>query len=431
MEPITPTNTVPRVADSAGGGRAEASALVAACEHAWRAIQVHHRDVPDVVIILGTGVERGRLVKLGHWTTARWTADGHTRGEVLLAGEALHRSAADVFEVLLHEATHGLNTARKIKDASRGGRYHNRRFKTTAEELGLTVATMAPFGYADTTLTPAAKARYALEIAGLGDAMRIARNHTNPGPTRDDQTGPGPTGNGGSATCGCGRRMRMAPTVLARGPVICGICDHAFTIGRNAAEPAASDRPDDPRVSETVVDGRFDRMCEQALNELVRLDQGPGTAERLTRVAAWYGQRHTDQPAPLTGTSDELDALARSARAMLVLDGTIHEPEVEIHGRHIGVGEHVVLARHHDTADLDDRTLPPAGVFGIVEAIDKERRELHVDFAISGTHRIALDGPIARSLQHAYVELESLTARPIAARTVTRAEVEVGIEIEP
>ena len=24
--------------------------------------------------------------------------------------------------------------------------------------------------------------------------------------------------------CGCGRRMRMAPSVLARGPVVCGLC---------------------------------------------------------------------------------------------------------------------------------------------------------------------------------------------------------------
>src|SRR3546814_1039660 len=42
---------------------ATASALVAACEEAWAAIQQHHPDLPAVVIVLGSGVERGRLVK--------------------------------------------------------------------------------------------------------------------------------------------------------------------------------------------------------------------------------------------------------------------------------------------------------------------------------------------------------------------------------
>src|SRR3546814_5109715 len=69
----------------------------------------HHPDLPAVVIVLGSGVERGRLVKLGHWWGGRWVADGQTRGEVLLAGEALHLTPAQVFEVLLHEGAHGLN----------------------------------------------------------------------------------------------------------------------------------------------------------------------------------------------------------------------------------------------------------------------------------------------------------------------------------
>ena len=98
-----------------------ASDLVVACEEAWRTIQSHHPELPDVVMLLGTGVERGRLVKLGHWWGGRWLADGGVRGEVLLAGEALHLKPEAVFEVLLHEAAHGLNAARGIKDTSRGG----------------------------------------------------------------------------------------------------------------------------------------------------------------------------------------------------------------------------------------------------------------------------------------------------------------------
>src|SRR4051794_30324974 len=152
-----------------------ASELVGACEATWQAIQRHHPDVPDVVVVLGTGVERGRLVKLGHWWGGRWVADGEVRGEVLLAGEALHLQPAQVFEVLLHEAAHGLNAARGVKDTSRGGRYHNAKFKGAAEELGLVVTTMPPYGWAQTTPGPEALRHYEPEINRLGEAMRIAR----------------------------------------------------------------------------------------------------------------------------------------------------------------------------------------------------------------------------------------------------------------
>jgi hypothetical protein len=226
------------------GGPAAASALVAACEHAWHAIQDRHPEVPHAVIILGTGVERGRLVKLGHWWAGRWIADGEPRGEVLLAGEALHLPATDVFEVLLHEAAHGLNAARHIKDTSRGGRYHNRRFQQTADTLGLTVAKLGPYGWADTSLAADTTTRYASEIDAIATAMRIARTLTRPAATIG---GPGGEGQGppasdtstgmatGPARCGCGRRMRMAPSVLAQGPVICGLCHEPFATGPRTA----------------------------------------------------------------------------------------------------------------------------------------------------------------------------------------------------
>ena len=45
----------------------------------------------------------------------------------------VHLPPAEVFEVLLHGAAHGLNAARHIPDTSRGGRYHNRRFAITVD----------------------------------------------------------------------------------------------------------------------------------------------------------------------------------------------------------------------------------------------------------------------------------------------------------
>src|SRR5437763_748279 len=165
----------PRRGESEELSDAAASEVVRACEEAWRAIRDHHSELPDAVMVLGSGVERGRLVKLDHWWGGRWIADGELRGEVLLAGEALHLKPEEVFEVLLHEAAHGLNAARGIKDTSRGGRYHNARFGSAAQEVGLQVEAMPPYGLARTSLTPATRETYAASIERLADVMRIAR----------------------------------------------------------------------------------------------------------------------------------------------------------------------------------------------------------------------------------------------------------------
>jgi hypothetical protein len=221
---------------------ATASAVVAACEAAWSDIQRHHPELPDAVVILGTGVERGRLVKLGHWWGGRWVADGKARAEVLLAGEALHLPPAQVFEVLLHESAHGLNAARGVKDTSRGGRYHNQRFKAAAEEVLLRIRAMPPYGLASTLLTPAALERYDDTIARLGEAMRIARQlergiRVGAESGAEQQDGRGAAEENGkrsgppTAACGCGRKMRMAPSVLAAGPVVCGLCETGFSVG--------------------------------------------------------------------------------------------------------------------------------------------------------------------------------------------------------
>ena len=55
-EPTTPTRQV------------AASAVVAALEHAWTAIRVHHADVPEVVVVLGAGSEARR--GLFKWVTS-------------------------------------------------------------------------------------------------------------------------------------------------------------------------------------------------------------------------------------------------------------------------------------------------------------------------------------------------------------------------
>jgi hypothetical protein len=59
-----------------------------------------------------------------------------------------------------HEAAHSVAWRRGITDTSRQGRYHNHRFRTVAEELGLQVERDSAFGWSQTHLRASTVAAY-------------------------------------------------------------------------------------------------------------------------------------------------------------------------------------------------------------------------------------------------------------------------------
>jgi hypothetical protein len=453
---------------------AAASSVVRACEEAWAAIRSHHDELPEAVMVLGTGVERGRLVKLGHWWAGRWTADGEPRGEVLLAGEALHLKPEEVFEVLLHEAAHGLNAARGIKDASRGGRYHNARFGAAAQEVGLVASAMPPYGLARTSLTPEARERYGASIERLDGVMRIARQIER-GVTAGDTEGAGVEGRSGGeqvgdgrsrgkgralAMCGCGRKLRVAPTVLAAGPIVCGLCEAEFTSGAEPSRTSASNQHS--VVDRTFVDrrqaalglgageelepeafvrrhgqiqaalraaeskavppqltaplsarlGRLEALASSSAAALTEppsatADQRQGVAELqepfsdedVATATSWYERFGTleEQPMP-AGSRLEAERRARLARALLRTDGTLRGPGVDIGGRQYTTGDRVVAAGDDPASGL------PAGTPGTVEAVDAGSGHAEIDFATWGRLKVSVENTVARVLRHDYAE---------------------------
>lgn len=461
-----------------------ASALVLACESAWADIRTRHPELPEVVIVLGSGVERGRLVKLGHWWGGRWIADGQVRGEVLLAGEALHLEPKQVFEVLLHEAAHGINAARGVKDTSRGGRYHNEKFASTAREVGLKVGAMPPYGMARTELTVDTATAYGASIDVIGDAMRIARQLDGIkgiGAEQSDGGGSGTSGgaqaersrNAPGAACGCGRRMRMHASVLAQGPVVCGVCGTEFTTGAEvrhgveldarsptvdtsfqarrrealAAErggrlretletersmlAAALDHPSagDARVAGPL-QARLDRI-EAAFNAL-RGDR-PGLSRGTTptsgsldgRLQTWYVHYGTQAEAPMAATDPvELEELEWRARDLLRRDGTLQGPDLDLGPLDVAVGDRVVTRQH-----LGDG--PPPGTLGTVVSIDMERMSCTIDFATWGTLHVADNSEEAAVLVHDYATLEHAPGvDPVSALQAERERAMV-MELEP
>lgn len=202
------------------------STLVAACEAAWADIQQAYPEVPDVVLIVGpdSGRPAKGFTKHGHFWADRWTVGADKAPEVLLVGEALNRGPEEVFHTVLHEAVHALAHARGVKDTDRTGKYHNRRFRDLAHEVGLDTNDKADpkRGFAFTTFTDRCRAEYGPAIHLIEEALKLYRV----APVKPAAK----ARNLSKAECACGRVLRIAPATIDEGPITCGLCGEDFLI---------------------------------------------------------------------------------------------------------------------------------------------------------------------------------------------------------
>ena len=207
---------------ASGNGSQTASRILKVLEDIWLEIRRWHPEIPPAVIIIASGTE-GKQARLGHHAPGRWNVAGQQYAEVMISGEGLRRTPHEVLGTLLHEAAHALAHERGIKDTSRQGRYHNKHFKTCAEQLGLTVEHDDRFGWSATTITSTTEFAYARQLRDLADAMTLWRHgETTTGPTARRNT------NLIAAACPCGRSIRVAASTLAEAPITCQACDQDF-----------------------------------------------------------------------------------------------------------------------------------------------------------------------------------------------------------
>lgn len=187
--------------------------LAAELAHAWAEIQRHHPELPDLA------------------------------APEALIGESSSACGAELsFERLLHEAVHGIAATRGIRDTSRAGRYHNRRFLSIAEELGLehTEEPHPSSGFSLVSLTPETRKRYRPAMERLQRALK-AHSVATAADTKRSFRGPaarhGSSGGGVrvKAVCDCGRNVRVVPSVLAQAPIVCGGCGKPFRIPETVA----------------------------------------------------------------------------------------------------------------------------------------------------------------------------------------------------
>lgn len=214
------------------------SQTVATLESTWAVIARRHPPLLTPVafsIASGTVARRSGYMTKGHFAAARWThAENHDTHEVFIAGELLRLGAQDVLATLLHEAAHALAHARGVRDTSRQGRYHNARYKRLAEEVGLAVAKIRAIGWSGTSLTEATQVRYAAQLERLSASLVAHRRAERSG--LGASRGRMNSNNGVPAICECGRRIRVAPSVLRSGGIECCLCGSRFL--RRSVQPS-------------------------------------------------------------------------------------------------------------------------------------------------------------------------------------------------
>jgi len=175
--PASTTTRKPRTRKPAAPKPQTGSELIKALEIAWRSIMKRHPELPDVVMITGSGAD-GLGLTWAHFWRERWTdkADKTTRPELFISGERMACGAALTLQSMLHEAAHAIAFVREIQDCSRQNRYHNGEFRKIAEELGLEYTHDGPdktIGFSAVTMTEKATAEYAKEITALDKAIKI------------------------------------------------------------------------------------------------------------------------------------------------------------------------------------------------------------------------------------------------------------------
>src|SRR5215213_5123107 len=206
------------------------SGLIAALEQTWADIRRRTPELPEVVVVTGTGL---------------------SSGAVHVAGECLAEGPRQTLQTMLHEAVHALAHVRGVKDTSRGGKYHNKReFVALAGELGLAwpqgQRPHPVIGFSDVQLTEQTMADYADTLAYLGAAIRLYRDtfrrlgllggqgtgHEG-GAAGQDGDGQQPTGKAGErfkVACGCQppRSFWIRAKQYTPGPITCGVCGQDF-----------------------------------------------------------------------------------------------------------------------------------------------------------------------------------------------------------
>ncbi|ANH49398.1 hypothetical protein uvFWCGRAMDCOMC440_035 [Freshwater phage uvFW-CGR-AMD-COM-C440] len=192
------------------------STLTMALEKAHQIIK-EETGAPSVTIL----VTRNLKGRKGHFTPfTPWSSnEGQSFNEIAFNLEHFS-TGEELLSTLLHEVAHSLNFKNGIQDCS-ANQYHNGKFKSQAEALGLKTLEVKGKGHASTELTEFGAKRWAKALKIISDALALTA--TGEG----SQKPKGRNTNLIKAECACGNVIRLSRTVLEIG-VTCNACKMGF-----------------------------------------------------------------------------------------------------------------------------------------------------------------------------------------------------------
>lgn len=113
-----------------------------------------NNELEKVIITFEAGYKKGAYGWIN--TVKNWKQDERKeqkeRYNINISCDYLNRSREKIIETLMHEMCHLYALQNEIKDVSRSGIYHNKKFKQIAEEHGLNVKEADRIGWSITSL---------------------------------------------------------------------------------------------------------------------------------------------------------------------------------------------------------------------------------------------------------------------------------------
>ena len=193
------------------------STLTKALEQAHELIKTE-TGAPRATIL----VTRDLKGRKGHFTHFQpWHANGEAFHEIAFNLEHF-TTGAELLSTLIHEVAHSLNFSNGIQDTS-ANQYHNAKFKTQAEALGLKTIEIKGKGHASTELTEFGAKRWKKALSILEKALELTAL-SNEGSAKPK----GRNTNLLKATCVCEQVIRASRGVIEAG-VTCELCGTRFT----------------------------------------------------------------------------------------------------------------------------------------------------------------------------------------------------------
>lgn len=181
-------------------------------------------QLPEVIL---TVQSKGKTNAYGWFSVNKvWEHGQDRKHEINISAESINRGYIEVARTLWHEMIHLYCAENDIKDCSRGGTYHNKRFKQVSEQYGFYYPDDAysdKYGWSFSRLTD--ESIEFLERHNIdGDIFAINRIDLTVGKDGEEKK---KKTNSIKWVCGCGNIVRSTKENLR---IICADCETMFMI---------------------------------------------------------------------------------------------------------------------------------------------------------------------------------------------------------